>query len=84
MCIHIYLNLILSFIYLYTIYIYIKGRGKNKHAIKYNTYIYFSDKHFVYLLEMTRIDHWNFFSSSSSKNYQDATGTGDYQHLAFS
>jgi len=33
---------------------------------------------------MTQTDHWNFFSSPSSKNYQDETGTADDQHLEFS
>jgi len=33
---------------------------------------------------MTQIDHWNFFSSASSKNDQDENGTADDQHLAFS
>jgi len=33
---------------------------------------------------MTQIDNWNFFSSPSSKNGQDETGTADNQHLAFS
>jgi len=26
---------------------------------------------------MTQIDHWNFFSSPSSKNEQDETGAAD-------
>jgi len=33
---------------------------------------------------MTQIYDWNFFSSPSSKNDQDETGTAEDQHLTFS
>jgi len=40
-------------------------------------YICSTDAHIEHLPRMTQIDHWNFFSSPSSKNDQDESGTAD-------
>ena len=51
-----------------------KVKIKNQHIFSYT---HSSDTHFVDLLSLTQIDNWNFFSSPSSKNDQDETGTAD-------